>query len=81
MPQIEKFKLKKINVGLRPTVVDGNPIIGPLEKAKPNILCNFGHYRHGILLAPISAEIISRYVLNEHVSKEYKFFSPSRFNL
>ncbi|MEE2695082.1 MAG: FAD-dependent oxidoreductase [Pseudomonadota bacterium] len=81
LPQIEKFKLKKINVGLRPTVVDGNPIIGPLEKAKPNILCNFGHYRHGILLAPISAEIISRYVLNEHVSKEYKFFSPSRFNL
>jgi len=81
LPQIEKFKLSKINVGLRPTVVDGNPIIGPLEKVRPDLLCNFGHYRHGILLAPISAEIISKYVLNENVSEEYKFFSPSRFNL
>ncbi len=80
-PKLESLILKKIRVGLRPAIVDGNPIIGPMKKISPNIICNFGHYRNGILLAPITAEIVSKYVFEENVSGKYKFFSPSRFNL
>ena len=71
----------RIKVGLRPAVYDGNPIIGPLEEVSQDIICSFGHYRNGILLAPITSQIISQYILEENITKEYKFFSPKRFNL
>ena len=29
MPKLEELELKEIKVGLRPSVFDGNPIIGP----------------------------------------------------
>ena len=81
LPKLEDISLKEIKVGLRPAVYDGNPIIGPLEEVSPDIICNFGHYRNGILLAPITSQIISKYIFEENVGKEHKFFSPKRFNL
>ena len=48
LPELEKLKFKEVRAGLRSTVIDGNPIIGNLNKNK-NIICSFGHYRHGIL--------------------------------
>ncbi len=80
-PKLEEFKLDEINVGLRPSVIDGYPILGPISNTFPNIICCFGHYRHGILLAPITAEIMTKYALNKNVHDKYKYFSPSRFNL
>lgn len=80
-PKLEDLSLNKIKVGLRPTTVDGSPIIGPLKNFNNKILCNFGHYRHGILLAPKSAEIISNYIFKKGMLGKDKFFSPSRFNL
>ena len=78
---LEHLELKKIQVGMRPTVIDGNPIIGTYEKLSSRIILNFGHYRHGILLAPITAEIISKYINEEKIPERFKFFSPRRFNL
>ncbi len=79
--KLESLELKEIRVGIRPAVIDGNPIIGNLKDVSSDVICNFGHYRHGILLAPISAEIVTRYVFEEKVSDQFNFFSPSRFNL
>ena len=79
-PEIEKFKFKKISAGLRSAVVDGNPIIGKLNLNK-DVICSFGHYRHGILLAPITASIVTDYVLEKKIPNKYCFFSPKRFNL
>ena len=79
-PEIEKFKFKKISAGLRSAVVDGNPIIGNLDINK-DVICAFGHYRHGILLAPITASIVKDYVLEKKIPNKYCFFSPKRFNL
>ena len=81
LPKLEDISLNEIKVGLRPAVFDGNPIIGPLEEVSKDIICNFGHYRNGILLAPISSQIISQYIFEENIAKEHKFFSPKRFNL
>lgn len=80
-PKLEDLELKKIKVGLRPTIYDGNPVIGPIEKISPDILCNFGHYRNGILLAPVTTKIICKYIFEENISDKYNFFSPGRFNL
>ena len=80
-PNIENIEFKKFFSGLRPSMIDGYPVIGPLRSVSDNIFCNFGHYRHGILLSPISSEILANYVCNKKVDKKYKFFSPERFNL
>ena len=79
--EIEKISLEKLIVGLRPSMIDGYPVIGPLTKISDKILCNFGHYRHGILLSPISSKIIADYVFEEDIKIKYKYFSPQRFNL
>ncbi len=81
IPKLEELKLKEIKVGLRPAVFDGNPVIGPLDQISSDVICNFGHYRNGILLAPISSKIVAKYVFNEEINDEHQFFSPKRFNL
>ena len=68
LPELEKLMFKEVRAGLRSTVIDGSPIIGQLEKNK-NIICSFGHYRHGILLAPVTAKIILDYVFEKKNSK------------
>ena len=73
LPEIEKFKFKKISAGLRSAVVDGNPIIGNLNIDK-DVICSFGHYRHGILLAPITASIVTDYVLEKKFQISTVFF-------
>jgi glycine oxidase len=80
-PNVENIEFKKFTAGLRPSMIDGYPVIGPIDSISKNILCNFGHYRHGILLSPISSKILADYVCNNDVEKKYKFFSPERFNL
>ena len=80
-PNIEDLELKEIKVGLRPTLIDGSPVIGPFKKISNDVILSFGHYRHGILLAPITADIICRYVFEKELPKRFKFFSPDRFNL
>ena len=79
LPQIENFRFLKSISGLRSLLDDGNPVIGSLKKNK-KVICAFGHFRHGILLAPITAEIVSNYVFGKEIKSNY-FFSPNRFNL
>ncbi|MAI29830.1 MAG: hypothetical protein CMP38_06450 [Rickettsiales bacterium] len=79
LPQIENFRFLKSISGLRSLLNDGNPVIGSLKKNK-KVICAFGHFRHGILLAPITAEIVSQYVFEKTKRRNY-FFSPNRFNL
>ncbi len=77
---IEKIKFLKFLPGLRPSMIDGYPVIGPLKKISDDIYCNFGHYRHGILLAPISSKMILSYISKKKINKSFDFFSPNRFN-
>jgi len=43
--------------GLRPGTVDGQPVIGRLGET--NVWLAYGHFRNGILLAPVTAEMIA----------------------
>jgi len=49
-----------VRVGLRPGTVDGLPILGP--SPDPRILYAAGHFRNGILLAPLTAQLIANFV-------------------
>jgi glycine oxidase len=65
-------------VGLRPASVDGLPIIGP-SGAVPNLVYATGHYRNGVLLAPVTAQLVADAILDNRIDPLLAAVSPSRF--
>jgi glycine oxidase len=55
LPAIGEYALEESSAGLRPGSADNLPLIGSLE---PGVLVATGHFRHGILLAPLTAEAV-----------------------
>ncbi len=58
VPGIEDLQIEELNVGLRPSTPDNAPIIGP--GALDGLVWATGHHRNGILLAPLTAELVAR---------------------
>ncbi len=78
MPAVRSLSIIETWAGLRPTTPDGWPVIG----ADPEIAGLFyatGHYRNGILLAPVTAEIIRDLILTGVTSLDLAPFSVTRF--
>ncbi|HUE26591.1 MAG TPA: FAD-dependent oxidoreductase, partial [Solirubrobacteraceae bacterium] len=63
--------------GLRPTTPDNAPAIGP--GALPGLHWAVGHHRNGILLAPITAELVLAGLLGEEPPPLAERFLPTRF--
>jgi glycine oxidase len=63
--------------GLRPGTSDDLPIIGPTEIE--GLLIATGHYRNGILLAPVTAKAIRNFLARSHTDIDSQAFSPLRF--
>lgn len=61
--------------GIRPMSPDGWPMIGP----SGDVLIAAGHSRNGWLLAPVTAEIITAYVMGADIPPEWAALSPDRF--
>jgi glycine oxidase len=61
----------------RPASRDNAPVLGP---AAPGVVAATGHYRHGILLTPITAQEMARYVLTGTLSDWIDPFRPDRFD-
>lgn len=61
--------------GIRPMSPDGWPMIG----RSGDVLIAAGHSRNGWLLAPITAEIITAYVMGADIPPEWAALSPDRF--
>ncbi len=64
--------------GLRPYCEDQLPMLGPTSI--PGLLLAAGHFRHGILLAPITATLIADVVTTDRCPIELVPFLPSRFS-
>lgn len=64
--------------GLRPGSRDGLPIIGKLPK-RDNVFVATGHFRSGILLAPVTGKLMSELILEGKTSISLDPFSPRRF--
>ncbi len=60
----------------RPYTDDERPLLGQTEL--PGLVLATGHYRNGILLAPITAEIVVSAVLGKHSPVELAPFSAAR---
>jgi glycine oxidase len=63
--------------GLRPDTSDHLPILG--YSKLDNLILATGHFRHGILLAPITAQQISELILNRTSSIALEPYRPGRF--
>ncbi len=77
VPGVSELVLDEFSAGLRPTTADNAPAIGP--GAIPGLHWAVGHHRNGILLAPITAELIVGALLGEEMPAIVEPFLPSRF--
>jgi glycine oxidase len=64
--------------GLRPGTPDGMPVLGP-DPTVEGLYYATGHYRNGVLLAPLTGELIGRMVLGSHPGIDLTSFRPDRF--
>ena len=69
--------IQELWFGYRPATPDELPILG--ESGIENLILATGHHRNGILLAPITAKIISEYIVSGEKSKYLDLFSLERF--
>jgi glycine oxidase len=63
--------------GLRPWTPDGLPILG--KGSLDGLLLASGHYRNGILLAPITARLLAQVARGERPSVDLAPFGAGRF--
>jgi glycine oxidase len=63
--------------GLRPDTPDHLPVLGPTDIE--GLLVATGHYRNGILLAPITAQLVREWILEGKPSLDAARYSPLRF--
>ncbi|HYR90201.1 MAG TPA: glycine oxidase ThiO [Terriglobia bacterium] len=75
--EVGSYPILETWTGLRPATPDGLPVIGP--SAIPGVFYAAGHYRNGVLLAPITASIIADLVLNGISGVNIEAYAPSRF--
>jgi len=77
VPSLREFEIVETWCGLRPDTLDHLPIIG--SSGIDNLLLATGHFRNGILLAPITAESIHRFIDHGKVSDDIIPFGIRRF--
>jgi glycine oxidase len=76
-PGLATARIEEMWAGLRPDSPDHLPILGPTDL--DGLLIATGHFRSGILLAPITARLIREWITEQRVSVDWDRFSPLRF--
>jgi glycine oxidase len=64
--------------GLRPATSDGLPIVGR-SPSNDRLIYATGHYRNGILLAPLTARLVADLILDGREDPALTVLAPSRF--
>lgn len=78
VPGIYDLPVDETWAGLRPASRDHAPLVG--RSGVPGVLVATGHYRHGILLTPVTAEEMADLVRTGETSAWIEPFSPIRFS-
>ncbi len=77
IPGIEELPITETWVGFRPGSRDDAPILGPGPIG--GLIYATGHHRNGILLAPLTANLVSRFVLTDELDPALHPFTLARF--
>jgi glycine oxidase len=77
VPGITELELAEAVAGLRPGTPDNAPVIGPA--ALPGLVLATGHFRGGVLLAPVTADVVAEYLVTERLPELARPFTVGRF--
>jgi glycine oxidase len=76
LPGIREMELVEVSSGLRPGTPDNAPLLGLVV---PGLVVATGHYRNGVLLAPVTADGIAELLAKGDLPAELAGFAPDRF--
>ena len=79
-PRMASLPMTDSWAGLRPRAADTLPVLGPCAEIT-GVFYATGHYRNGILLAPLTGELIARAIVDKAFPAALNIFSPDRFGL
>ncbi|WP_327119436.1 glycine oxidase ThiO [Streptomyces sp. NBC_01341] len=77
VPGITELPLTETRAGLRPASPDNAPLLGPT--ALPGLLLATGHHRNGVLLTPVTGEVMAHALTTGELPEVARPFAPSRF--
>lgn len=77
MPGITELPLTETRAGLRPASPDNAPLLGPT--ALPGLHLATGHHRNGVLLTPVTGEVMAHVLTTGELPELGRPFSPGRF--
>ena len=77
VPRLAEARILEDWAGLRPGTPDKLPILG--ETSNPGYFVATGHFRDGILLAPITARIMGQVITGQEPEFDLRTFRAERF--
>jgi glycine oxidase len=77
-PSLSRSAAARSWAGLRPVTPDMLPIIGP-DAEHPSLVYACGHSRNGVLMAPLTGDLIADLVTGSPLSFDLAQFRPDRF--
>ncbi|MFF3497598.1 glycine oxidase ThiO [Streptomyces sp. NPDC003247] len=77
VPGITELPLTETRAGLRPGSPDNAPLLGPT--GLDGLLLATGHYRNGVLLTPVTGDVMAHVLATAELPDEARPFTPRRF--
>ncbi|MFF9777641.1 glycine oxidase ThiO [Streptomyces sp. NPDC013978] len=77
VPGITELPLTETRAGLRPASPDNAPLLGP--SGLDGLLLATGHYRNGVLLTPVTGDVMAEVLTTGELPAEARDFTPLRF--
>ncbi|MEU6170654.1 glycine oxidase ThiO [Streptantibioticus parmotrematis] len=77
VPGITELPLVETLAGLRPGSPDNAPLLGPTEL--PGLLLATGHHRNGVLLTPVTGDVMAHALTHGGLPPYAEPFAPGRF--
>ena len=77
LPVTDELELVETVAGLRPATPDNAPVLGP--SGLDGLVWATGHYRNGVLLTPVTADVIAQVVLTDRLPGIAEPFTAARF--
>ncbi|MEV5841766.1 glycine oxidase ThiO [Streptomyces sp. NPDC051985] len=77
VPGITELPLTETRAGLRPGSPDNAPLLG--RTRLDGLLLATGHYRNGVLLTPVTGDVMAELLAGGELPEEARPFTPRRF--
>jgi len=76
VPELTEYQLVEAIAGLRPGTPDNAPLLGRLDD---RVVVATGHFRHGVLLTPVTADALAHVLTKGDIPEVIADFDPRRF--